>query len=170
MDANLLITCDPSHSGKAKDEVTALLKDAGEKATFIDSDVEGLLLLKVKDAKKAVKELIGVFNDDSSRFELTFKWTPIDKWCSSDLASLSNEMKKFDAKIGADESWKMDLNKRQYQGSTTDLIMKLTENITKPKVDLKNPQKIVKVEIIGENAGIALLDASELLDVPKMKR
>ena len=47
--------------------------------------------------------------------------------------------------------------------------MKLTENIEKPNVDLKNPEKIVKVEIIGEHAGISLLYPDEILDVQKYK-
>ena len=60
-------------------------------------------------------------------------------------------------------------SKRHYDVKWLYLIMKLTENINHPKVDLKNPQKIVKVEIVGDHAGIALLDKSELLDIPKIK-
>lgn len=169
MDANLLITYDPAHSGKAKEEVNALLDEVGEKANFIESEVDGLFLMHVKDPKKLTKKLAGLCSDNPERFEFTFKWTPIDKWCSSDMDNLMDEMKKIDAKMDAKESWKMDLGKRQYEGKTTDLILKLTDNINKPKVDLKNPQKIVKVEIIGSKTGIALLDADEFLDVSKIK-
>ncbi len=165
-DANLIVTFDPSHAGKAKEEIKSVLEDAGEKAEFLESEVAGLFLLKVKNPKHLVKELRG----DANKLEHTFHWIPVEKWCSSDLDALAEEMKKIDARIDAKESWKMDLGKRCYEGRTTDIIMKLTENINKPKVDLKNPEKIVKVEIIGEKAGIALLDRDEILDVPRLKK
>ena len=169
MGANLLITFDPAHSGKAKDEVNTMLKEAGGDGEFVESSVEGLFLLKVKDAKKVTKKLKTVCEKEPSKFEFTFRWAPIDSWCSSDMKALSGEMKKLDGKMKDEESWKLDLGKRQYDGKTTDLILKLTENINKPKVDLKNPQKIIKVEIIGDKAGIALLDANEVLDTSKIK-
>ena len=49
------------------------------------------------------------------------------------------------------------------------MIMKLTEVIDKPKVDLSNPDKIVQVEIVGKQAGISLLAKDELLEVSKLK-
>ncbi len=165
MDANLIVTFDPSHAGKAKEEVISALEDAGEKAVFFESDVQGLFLLKAKNPKELVKNL----RAGAGRLEYTFHWIPVEKWCSSDLDALAEEMKKINARIDPKESWKIDIGKRCYGARTTDLIIKLTENIDKPRVDLKNPDKIVKVEIIGDKAAIALLDKGEILDVPKMK-
>ena len=78
-------------------------------------------------------------------------------------------MAEIDKKMDPAKKWRMDLSKRQYDGKTTDLIMKLTEKIGKPKVDLKDPELIVKVEIIGKKAGVSLLNADEYLNVPKIK-
>ncbi len=165
MDANLIVTFDPSHAGKAKEEIVSALEEDGEKAVFLESGVSGLFLLKTKNPKGLVKNLRAGIN----RFEYTFHWIPVEKWCSSDLDALAEEMKEMDARIDPKESWKIDISKRCYEARTTDLINKLTENINKPKVDLKNPDKIVKVEIIGDRAAITLLDKSEILDVPKLK-
>jgi tRNA acetyltransferase TAN1 len=170
MDANLLVTYNTSHEGRAKEEALALLKEVGEKASFIDSDVEGVFLVSVKDARKSVRKILEIFDKDHSKFELTFKWTPIDKWVTSDVETLEKEIEKLDGKIDEKESWKLEINKRQYQGSVTDIIMKLTEKITKPKVDLKNPHKIIKIEIIGDKAGISLLESNDFLDVQKLKK
>lgn len=167
MDANLLVTFDPTHKGKAEEEVKAALKEVGEEPKFNDSPVDGLFLLKTsKDPKELVKGLKGLGAD---KFENTFHWVPIDKWCKADVGDISKAMKDIDGKIDEAESWKLDLNKRSLEGKTTDLIIKLTENINKPKVDLKNPQKIIKVEIVGKDAGVALINPDEELDVPKMK-
>jgi tRNA(Ser,Leu) C12 N-acetylase TAN1 len=85
------------------------------------------------------------------------------------MSDMAKAMKEIDTRMKPEESWKMELTKRQFKGDTPDLIRKLTENINKPKVDLKNPQKIIRVEIIGKKAGVALLDRSEFLDIPKLK-
>jgi tRNA(Ser,Leu) C12 N-acetylase TAN1 len=167
MDANLLISFDPNHAGKASEEVKALLGDV----QFMDSNVNGIFLLKTKkNAKEIVKEMKKVCKENPSKFEYTFHWVPIETWCKSTVADMSEVMKKIDARMDPKKSWKMDLGKRNYQTDTMDIIIKLTDNINKPKVDLKNPQQIVKVEILGKNAGISLLDAEELLDTQKIKR
>ncbi len=166
-EANLVVTYDPAHAGKARDEVSAILDGAGVKPQFLESDVEGVFLLNIKTPKEVTKKLNAKAN--AKKFTHTFHWVPIDKWVSSKIPDMAKAMKEIDAKIKAEESWKMELSKRNYKGETPKLIMQLTENINKKKVDLKNPQKIVKVEIIGKKAGIALLDKSEYLDVPKLK-
>jgi len=168
MDANLLISFDPNHAGKAAEEVKAFL---GEKVQFLDSDVGGIFLMKVDgDSKHVVKRVKKECESNPTKFEYTFHWVPIETWCKADIDSIAKEMKKIDAKMDPSKTWKLDLGKRNFKADTVELIMKLTEYINKPKVNLKNPQTIVKVEIIGNTAGVSLLDADELLDVPRIKK
>ena len=170
MRANLLVTYDPSRGGKAMAEVRDLLKEIDEEAEFLESEAEGVFLLFVSDPKHDVKKLISICRDEPEKFESTFKWVPIEKWVSSEINEMAKALKEIDERIEQDDKWKMDLIKRHYDKmGTTELIMKLTENIEKPNVDLKNPEKIVKVEIIGEHAGISLLYPDEILDVQKYK-
>ena len=64
----------------------------------------------------------------------------------------------------------MELDKKHHKGGDTiELILKLTEAVNKPKVDLEKPEKIRKVEIVGNKAGMALLKADELLNTIKAK-
>lgn len=167
-EANLIVTYDPAHSGKAEEEVKFLLDSQAEKPEFMKSDIDGLFLIRTK---KNPKELTKSLNSkkNAKKFSYTYHWIPVDKWTTSKIEDMKKVMKELNGKIDPKESWKMELGKRHFEGKTTDLILKLTENIDKPKVDLKNPQKIIKVEIIGKKAGISLLDASEFLDVPKLK-
>ena len=169
MDSNLLITYDPSHPGKAKEEVNNLLEEVDEKISFDKSDVEGVFLASVRDARALVRSLVDIFQVSSDRFQYTFNWIPIDKWISSDIKVMEEEMKRLNQEMDPKQSWKIDITKRRYETRTPDIITKLTEHIDKPKVDLKNPQKIIRVEIIGEKAGISLLDTEEVLNIPKLK-
>ncbi|MBI5347639.1 MAG: THUMP domain-containing protein, partial [Candidatus Aenigmarchaeota archaeon] len=93
----------------------------------------------------------------------THRWVPIEKWVKSDMNEMTKAIAEMGKKIGRDEKWKMDFNKRQYD-APKDIIIKLTDPIDRPHVDLKNPDKIVHVEVIGKNAGISLLNKDEVLN------
>ena len=168
MDANLIVTYDPTHASKAKEETESLAEEHG-KAEFLEGGFEGVFLLHVKDPKKTVKALIETCKQEPYKFRHTFRWIPVDKWIKTDMAEMEKAMDDINKKMGSNDSWKMDLGKRGYDGDTMDLISKLTEHIDKPKVDLKNPQKIIKVEIIGDRTAVSLLDTDEYLNVARVK-
>ena len=72
--------------------------------------------------------------------------------------------------IETNEKWKMGLNKRHWDKlEGVQLIIKLTDVVDRKNVDLDNPDKIVQVEIIGKEAGIALLAPKDVLDVAREK-
>lgn len=169
MKPNILISHDPSHSGSAKDAILNLFKDVKQDIKQIKKEVDGLFSANVKDARKAVKELAKICEKDSARFEKTFHYIPIDKWCKSTVADMQKAIKGFAKDIRKTEKWKMELCKRKKKGHDIELILKLTEAVDRPKVDLESPDKIIKVEIIGNKAGIALLKKGEILSVPRTK-
>lgn len=171
VDANLLVTYDPAHKGKAEDEVKTLLKSVGEDAKFLASKVEGVFLLCTKkDSKELAKQLRKLGKADPERFYYTHRWTPVDVWVKTDLAAIGKVLKGFDKKMDPAKSWKLDLAKRHYdKHGTSELILKLTENINKPKVDLAKPQVIVKIEILGNKTGCSLLNADELVDASELR-
>ena len=164
-DANLIVTHDPSHAGSAKEEVEKALKAVKQKAKFLKSGVEGIFMLRVSNPKKTVKSLSRI-KSKKGMFSHTHYWVPVDKWTSSNVKLMQNEIKKLQKGIRKTEKWKMDIHKRHFdQISSTELIMSLTEAVDKPKVDLENPQKIVEVQIIGKKAGLSLLNRDEMLVV-----
>ena len=166
-EANLLVTHDHSHAGSAKEEIEKALKAIKQKAKFLKSDVEGVFKLRVANARKIVKSL-SKLKRKKGMFEHTYNWIPIDKWIATNVKAMQKEVKKLQKGIKKTEKWKMDLHKRHFEQITSiDLIMKLTEVVDKPKVDLNNPQKIIEVQIIGKRAGLALLNKDEILNLAK---
>ena len=162
-DANLLVTHDSSRAGSAKEEIEKALKAVRQKAKFLKSDIEGVFKLRVGNSKKLVKSL-SKLKSKKGMFEHTFYWIPIEKWITTNVKVMQKEIKKLQKGIKNTEKWKMDLHKRHFdQMHSTELIMKLTEVIDKPKVDLDNPQKILEVQIMGKKAGLALLNKDEML-------
>ena len=72
--------------------------------------------------------------------------------------------------IGQSEKWKLGLNKRHWNKlEGGQLIIKLTDMVDRKNVDLDSPDRIVQVEILGKEAGVALLTPNDVLDVEKEK-
>ena len=169
-EGNLLVTFDPSHEESALKEISSLLNEIQETVEIIKAE-DGIAEVLVKDAKKAVSELSKICKDNLDKFNYTSHWVPIEKWCDAEIDEIKKIVKELGERIKDDERWKMDLKVRKVKEKPDEikLIVKLTEAVDKPKVDLKNPEKIIKVEIIGNRAGLSLLDIDELLNVAKLK-
>jgi len=66
------------------------------------------------------------------------------------------------AKIEKDEHWMMVVEKRRYEmHHTVDIIKSLAEGI-EGLVDLKKPERILRIDILGPYAGISLLKPEEI--------
>ena len=162
-DANLIVTHDSSHAGSAKEEIEKAFKAIKQKAKFLKGDDEGVFKLRAGNARKIVKSL-SKMKSKKGMFEHTFRWIPVDKWIATNVKAMQKEIKKMQKGIKKNEKWKMDLHKRHFdEMPSTELIMKLTEVVDKPKVDLDNPQKIMEVQIMGKKTGLALLNKDEIL-------
>jgi tRNA(Ser,Leu) C12 N-acetylase TAN1 len=167
-DANILITYEPNHAASATAEVESLLKEMKQKALFLKSVVDGVFLLRVTKPSEFIKKLSAFCKKEPSKFEYTFSWAPVGKWCASSLNEMVKTVSLMGKKIKQNEKWKLELKKRLYEKySTPELIRKLTENIDRPNVDLKKPQKIIKVDILKNKAAITLLDKDELLTISR---
>src|SRR3989338_30155 len=149
MKPNLLVTYEPSHIGSAKEEVLNLLKEVKYPGKIIKSNISGLMSVRVKNSKNAVKKLLLIARKKPAKFNQTFKWIPVDRWSKTNIKTMQRALKAMSRNIKKDEKWKMDLGKRKTKLHERDLIIKLTEPIERANVDLNNPEKILKVEIIG---------------------
>jgi len=161
-EANLLISFSPTHQESAKSEIETVLKEIGEEFQILNIK-EGIAELKVKDAREVIKKISAKLEQGYS-FEYLFKWWPVDVWCKAEIPEMQEKIKELQEKIGNEEKWKMELEKRRAKEEyPADLIIKLTEVIEKPKVDLTNPEKIIKVEIIEDKAAISLITQKDII-------
>jgi tRNA acetyltransferase TAN1 len=161
---NILITYDPSHAAKAKDEIKAMLNIAGDSPEFLESGIDGVFLAKVTDSKESVKKLVFICKKEPGHFNYTHRWVPLEEWIKFDIENISNAIAKFDEKIRENANWKLSLSKRGWNKiSTKELTIKFTEKINKHNVNLKNPDMLISVEIVGNNTGISLLEKDEIL-------
>ncbi|MFW6117101.1 MAG: THUMP domain-containing protein [Thermoproteota archaeon] len=170
--ANLLVTFDSENLSAARYEVEDALEEVGEDSIeFLSSGVYGLFKLRIDfNPKEATKRLNALCRDDPSLFWYTYHWIPVEKWTSSTLHEMSEIVKKYAEKIEPEDRWRMRINKRFYDRyHTSELIEKLTKYVDKPNVDLENPDKTIRIEIIGGKAGFSLLKPEEHFSVNEIK-
>ncbi len=167
-DHNLLVTFHGHQKGHSEMEVRDRLKDLGAQVERLETcEVEGVFLLKVAgDPKVMVSQLIRMCHEDPVGFQYSHHWVPIERWVSSGKEEIRRAAEDLGRGIGGNESWMMHLHKRHFQEHYDDLIAYLTDPLNRGRVDLTEPDKILAVEILGQNTGLSLLTRLELLDVP----
>jgi len=166
MDVKLLITYDPAHLESSREKVENLFKEINLKPKFLKSKYNGIFFLDVNKPRDVVKKLKDISKKNRDLFGRTHRFIPVDKWVKSTVTEMQKAIKSLVPKIKKEERWMMDLEKRHYDKMDfNELIVKLTDVVNREKIDLKKPQKIIKVEIVGKEAGISLLEPGEILIV-----
>jgi tRNA(Ser,Leu) C12 N-acetylase TAN1 len=168
---NLLITYDPQAEASSEAEARRLLDHAGtKKAKFRSSGVEGLFEVTVDgDAKQTVRRLSALCMEHPAWFMHTHRWIPIESWGKSDAKQLERSVAKAAEGIRENEAWALKVVKRHYPAPSPELIADLARFVHAPRVDLRNPDKIVRVEIVEGRAGVSLLQRGDWLHVTPVK-
>jgi tRNA(Ser,Leu) C12 N-acetylase TAN1 len=169
---NLLVTFHPYEAGLAEREVRKRIEEAGENVEDIErSSINGVFCVSVSgDAKRLVRSLREEMQEAPEMLSHTFHWVPIDKWVQADDETMLGEVKRAAEGIDEDETWMMHVHKRHHPKHSEELMLFLTEPIQKGKVDLKHPEKVIAVEVLGSMAGISLLNGDELINANKMRQ
>ncbi len=166
MEVKLLITYDPAHIKSSREKVENLFKEINVKPKFLKSKYDGIFLLNVSKPKEVVKKLRVISKKDKELFGRTHRYIPVDKWVKSKVPDMQKAIKSLVPKIKKEDKWMMGLEKRHYDKlDFKELIIKLTDVVNREKIDLNKPKKIIKVEIVGNDAGISLLEPDEMLVV-----
>ncbi len=66
--------------------------------------------------------------------------------------------------ITENETWRITINKRHSSTKTSSLITNVAKKISNP-VDLKNPDKIVQIEIVGKFVGLSILEPYQAIQL-----
>jgi tRNA(Ser,Leu) C12 N-acetylase TAN1 len=169
---NLLVTFHPNQVGLAEAEVRKRIEDEKSMVEYIDrSSVEGVFCIKVDgDPKRMVTSLRDDFSENPGMLAHTYHWVPIDRWVPANDEDMIEAVRETARGIGDHESWMMHMHKRHHEKHSEELVLALTDPIRKGKVDLKNPDKIIAVEVLGNMAGISLLERDQIIDVNKMRQ
>ena len=169
-DFNLLVSCPWAAVGRARREVAYFLRLLGDDEPVIRRTIaHGIIGVKTRlDSREVVQELEALFNQDPSGFQYTSKWMPVDLWTYSDVESMRAAVAQVKDKIKHGERWRMTVEKRRHTlHHKIDIITALAELVDE-KVDLINPDKILRIDIIGKFAGVSVLSPHEIFSTTRL--
>jgi tRNA acetyltransferase TAN1 len=164
---NLLVSFGWRRFHSTRAEIRNILAKLGDNNAIIKRTIaHGIAGVNtILDPRQVIKELYNMYNQDPSSFVHTLKWVPIDYWTTSDLESMANGIVMLRNRIAKGEKWMMVIEKRRYTGyHKIEIIKHLAEYIDE-KVDLRNPDKIVRIDIIGNNGGISVVKPDETFSI-----
>lgn len=137
----------------------------------IISDLEFLGLLTALtsiDCKKVITEIKNILREDPNFFQFILKIIPIDFVCETNLNIISQLVKNhYKDYIDSDESYKIDLKRRNKDFLEREIIITNIAKKIENKVDLSNPNKIIRIELLGNFCGISFLKPDEIIRIKK---
>jgi tRNA(Ser,Leu) C12 N-acetylase TAN1 len=167
-DANLQVSYSRGHYGRARREIARILGRFGAARPGIaKSSLPGLCVVHTGlDSRQVAAHCAELGRTEPQAFSFTMKWVPVDWWCEKDLEAIARLIAaRIVPRIGAQETWAMQVEKRGWaRYRTADIVRRLAEAIDR-KVRLKAPDKLVRVDILGAAVAVSLLRPGEVFSI-----
>jgi tRNA acetyltransferase TAN1 len=170
-DFNLLVSCSWSAYREARREIVYILERLGDEGPVVRRTIaQGIIGVRTRlDPREVVRGLRRLFDEDPFVLQYTFKWVPVDLWTLSDIESMKEGVRKLRNRIRAGEKWRMTVEKRRYNLYHKIEIIRELADLIDEKVDLENPEKILRVDIIGRYAGITVAKPEDIFSVARAR-
>lgn len=170
-DFNLLVSSARGTEREANYEVEYLLREQGDPSPTTDfALVSGLTVAKTRlDPEKVILKLRQVLKHRPWQFRYILKVKPVEEVVPCEISAIGAAVVKRAKKVKANETFRVSLEKRRNQVSSKEIIDAVASKVPR-KVELRNPDKIVLIEVIGNIAGVAVISPRSILGIEKEKR
>ena len=170
-DFNLLVSSARGNERDANSELWYLVGELGDRSVRTDyTPVSGLTVAKTElDPVHVVSKLRTILKERPWEFRYILKVKPVKKVVLCNVQEICSAVSEQASEIKEGNTFRVSLEKRQSSVSSKDIIDAVATKIPR-KVDLRKPQKIVLVEIIGTLAGVSIIDPNGVLGIEKEKR
>jgi len=165
---NLIITCPRNREKYAIKEFESIMYLLGYKEFEIwESGISGLLLSHVhSNPHDIINKFRELLKERPWEFKNIKRVIPIDILVDSNYEDISEGVEKIWPSIPINSTFKILVKKRFTDLSSRRIIEYTAKNIDR-KVDLRNPDYIIDIEIVGSKTGITLVKKDEILSVEK---
>jgi tRNA acetyltransferase TAN1 len=170
-DFNLLISSARGNEHEANSELRYLIAELGDRAAQTsDTPVSGLTVARTSlDPLGVVRNLRSILREKPWEFRYVLKVKPVQKVVPTEIEAIGNAVSEKSRSIREGETFRVSIEKRRSNVSSKEVIDAIAGKIPR-KVDLRDPAKIVLIEIIGTVAGIAVIPPNGVLGIEREKR
>ena len=168
---NLIITCPRHFEEEASEEIMRILFELGDQEPkIIISSMPGILtgttsLNPIESIEKIREKIL----DEPWSIRYCLRIIPIQGICKTNIKEIEDEILKKIGVIKSGDSYRITIEKRNSKVSSDEIISKIAKNISN-KVSLDNPDWVILIEIIGDDAGVSVIRNNNILSVEKTKR
>lgn len=168
----LLVTIDENKRTQCEREILRVLDEAGiPQARLLKGAPPGVVEVDFDaDPKVALERLREICREDPFAFAHTHRWVPVESWTEPDRKHLADFMRRFEAQIAPDESWRLEVHKTSSPMSSREVLATAAEYVGRPRVDLEHPDKTIHIELVGHKAGVSLLRPEDQFNVNELRR
>lgn len=161
---DLLVSYARGRYRKARREILRTLTRFGDAHGAVErTEVLGIALVHTTlDAREVVRHCHELF-EQGLGFQHAIKWIPVDCWCEPDLDALRLHLTQVaGSRIAPNETWAMRVDRHGSQRYRTPQIVTHLARAIDRRVDLDHPDKIVRVDIVGERAAVSILQPDDI--------
>lgn len=167
---NLLVSAPRYHEEDVKAEMFFTMLMCSDKYPIIsDLEFQGLItVFSNLDCKNIISKIKKILEKDSDYFQYVLKIVPIDFVCTTDR-EIINEIVKNNYKyfVNKEDSFRIKLNRRKNELIDREIFIDTIASNFINEVDLENPDKIIRFEILGNVTGISFLKKDQIIRVKK---
>ncbi len=136
----------------------------------IISDLEFMGLITAMtnlNGKEIILKIKGILKRDPNFFKYILKIVPIDFVVKTEILLIKQIIEQhYKQFIEKNDSFRISLKRRKHESIERNSFIRLIAEKIDNEVDLENPDKIVRIEILGNNTGISFLKPDEILKIP----
>ena len=169
---NLVVSTYRGRENDCISELWYFLRDLGDpRVEAGKTGLPGLITAKTSlNPLEVVEKLNGILEERPWEFRYILKIIPIQVVVKASIEEISKTAISLAEKsIKKDESYKIVIRKRLTDLRREELIESIATKLDR-KVDLTKPDKIIAIEIIGDYAGISVLEDRHIFSLQKARR
>lgn len=169
---NLLIGCPRERERAARSEMQYFVGDliGDEDLKISKTHVSGLLAARTSlDPIEVVHQLLEFAEENPYQFRFALRITPLEQCVEADLDAITEAAEELLHKIGEEETYRVTVRRRHTDIEHMDIVSAIANKVDR-EVDLDNADKHVWVEVVGEWAGVSVLNEEEdILSIMTMR-
>jgi tRNA acetyltransferase TAN1 len=170
-DFNLLATTARGNERAMTNEILYLLKEAlsDPDAQASKTKIRGLIVAKTSfDPLVVIEKFRGILAGKPYEFRYALRIVPIQRVVPTDLAEIKKASQALAQKIGENQTFRVTVEKRFTELHSKDIVEAAAGELNR-KVDLKNPDLVLQIEVLGGLTGISLIKTSDIIAIVKEK-
>ena len=163
---NLLISTSRFNETNAKAELWFTLLICGDKYPIISNlEFPGLIsALSSIDNRLIIRKVKEILHNNPNFFQFILKIIPIDFICETSVRAIKSFVdKNIDDYLNKKNSFKIDLKRRKNKFIEREKLIESVAKIIDNPVDLVNPDRTIRIEILGKISGISFLSDNDII-------